>query len=95
VERGEPARVSEEEIVNCADKQVRHDQIVSLRERFVDLRARYGKGPEALRYLEALETATYEIGQKMLFILGMDRDDLGLPREEGSKEERTKANKKT
>jgi hypothetical protein len=42
------------------------------------LRDRYGKGLEALRYLEALETATYEIEEKMSFILGMDRDDLAF-----------------
>jgi putative nucleotidyltransferase with HDIG domain len=89
-ERGDPERVSEEELVNYADKRVRHDQIVSLRERFIDLRDRYGKGPEALRYLEALETATFEIEQKIFFILGMDPDDLGRLqegpiREEGSK----------
>jgi len=74
--RGEPERVSEEELVNYADKRVRHDQIVSLRERFIDLKERYGKGPGALQYLEALETATFEIERKIFFILGMDPDDL-------------------
>ncbi len=89
-ERGDPARVSEEELVNYADKRVRHDQVVSLRERFVDLKDRYGKGPEALRYLEALEKATFEIEQKIFSILGMDPDALerlpeGSTLEAGSK----------
>lgn len=74
--KGDPERVSEEELVNYADKRVRHDQIVSLRERFIDLRDRYGKGPEALRYLEALEAATFEIERKIFFILGTDPEDL-------------------
>jgi hypothetical protein len=54
------------------------------------LRDRYGKDLETLRYLEALETTTYEIEQKIFFILDMDRDDLGFLRDMGSKEERTK-----
>jgi uncharacterized protein len=74
--RGDPERVSEEELVNYADKRVRHDQIVSLRERFIDLRNRYGKSPEALRYLEALEAATFEIEGKIFSILGMNPNDL-------------------
>jgi putative nucleotidyltransferase with HDIG domain len=84
--RGDPERVSEEELVNYADKRVRHDQIVSLRERFIDLRDRYGNGAGALQYLEALETATFEIERKIFFILGMDPDDLLRTVEEGKAE---------
>jgi HD superfamily phosphodiesterase len=39
---GDPSSVSEEEIVNYADKRVMHDRIVSLEERFSDLKERYG-----------------------------------------------------
>jgi uncharacterized protein len=85
-ERGVPERVTEEELVNYADKRVRHDQIVSLRERFVDLRDRYGKGPEPLRHLEALETVTFEIEEKIFSILGVDPDDLERLREESTAE---------
>ncbi len=79
-------------MVNYADKRVRHDQIVSLRERFLDLKDRYGRGPEALRYLEALERESFEIERKIFFFLGMDPDDLSFLHEasmgeEGSKEE--------
>ncbi|TAL18106.1 HDIG domain-containing protein [bacterium] len=35
-------RVDEAEIINYADKRVRHEEIVSLEERFVDLLERYG-----------------------------------------------------
>jgi hypothetical protein len=54
------------------------------------LRDRYGKGLEALRYLEALEAAAYEIEQRILFIVDMDRDDIGLLRQKGPKEKRIK-----
>lgn len=40
-------RVTEEELVNYADKRVMHERIVSLEERFEDLKERYGKTPEA------------------------------------------------
>ena len=89
-ERGDPARVSEEELVNYADKRVRHDQIVSLRERFVDLRDRYGRGAEALRSLDALERTTVEIEQKIFSILGMDPDALERLREESIPESGSK-----
>ena len=52
---GDPSSVSEEEVVNYADKRVRHDQIVSLEERFQDLKNRYGKDQRSIHYLERLE----------------------------------------
>ena len=44
---GDPSSVSEEEIVNYADKRVMHDRIVSLEERFSDLKERYGRKSES------------------------------------------------
>ncbi len=38
--------LNESILVNYADKRVRHDQVVTLRERFMDLANRYGKTPE-------------------------------------------------
>jgi uncharacterized protein len=74
---GDPSRVTEEEVVNYADKRVRHDRIVSLRDRFVDLRHRYGKeGDEDLEAWEGLERMTFEIERKIFSILGMDPADL-------------------
>ena len=72
----DPVRVSEEEVVNYADKRVRHDRIVSLRERFNDLKERYGKGPKGLQPLEQLEKVTLEIEYKIFAILGMDPENL-------------------
>ena len=54
---GDPSSVSEEEVVNYADKRVRHDQIVSLEERFKDLKRRYGKDQSSIDYLERMEKA--------------------------------------
>lgn len=38
--------VTEAELLNYSDKRVRHEELVSLDERFDDLLARYGKGSE-------------------------------------------------
>ena len=73
---GDPSCVSEEEIVNYADKRVMHDRIVSLEERFNDLKARYGLNPKAMDYLERLQTEIYGIENKIFFILKFDRNDL-------------------
>ncbi len=47
-----------EEIVYYADKRVKHTEIVPLKERFRDLRARYGKDTYALIRLRWLEDLT-------------------------------------
>ncbi len=71
------SRVTEEEVVNYADKRVRHDRIVSLEDRFVDLRQRYGKkGNDDLEAWKGLERMTFEIESKIFSILGMDPADL-------------------
>jgi len=74
--KGDPQRVSEEEIVNYADKRIQHDRLVSLKERFIDLRNRYGTGPDAIGYLETLEIGSLEIERKIFSILDMDPGDL-------------------
>jgi putative nucleotidyltransferase with HDIG domain len=73
---GDPSCVSEEEIVNYADKRVMHDRIVPLGQRFDDLKARYGLNPRAMDYLERLQTEVYGIENKIFFILQIDPDDL-------------------
>jgi uncharacterized protein len=72
----DPSWVSEEEVVNYADKRVQHDRIVSLRERFVDLKDRYGKGQIASKKMKKLEKDTLEIEKKIFSILEIDPDDL-------------------
>ncbi len=70
-----PSCVSEEEIVNYADKRVMHDQIVSLKERFNDLKARYGLNHKAMDYLERLQKEIYGIENKIFSILKIDPND--------------------
>jgi putative nucleotidyltransferase with HDIG domain len=72
----DPSRISEEEVVNYADKRVRHDRIVSLEERFEDLKGRYGKNERALELLEELRRATFKMERKIFSILKIDPDHL-------------------
>jgi putative nucleotidyltransferase with HDIG domain len=73
---GDPSSVSEEEIVNYADKRVMHDRLVSLEERFSDLKARYGLNPKAMDYLERLQKEIDGIENKIFFILQIDPNDI-------------------
>jgi len=68
----DPLCVCEEEIVNYADKRVMHDRIVSLEERFRDLKERYGKLRRADDYLEHLRKEIYGIENKIFLILQTD-----------------------
>ncbi len=72
----DPARVSEEEVVNYADKRVMHDRIVSLEERLTDLRDRYGRNQKAMDYLGQMEKVIQEIENKIFLILQIDPNDL-------------------
>jgi uncharacterized protein len=72
-------RVSEEEIVNYADKRVQHDRIVSLSERFRDLRDRYGKNERSLELIEALEQATSKVERKIFSQVEISPEDLQSP----------------
>ena len=75
----DPYRVSEEEIVNYADKRVQHDHIVSLRERFRDLKDRYGKSERSLELLEMLEQETSKVEGKIFCHLEISPEDLQRP----------------
>jgi len=57
--------ITEEEIVHYADKRVMHDKIVTLKERFEDLKKRYGKNREAILRLENLEKLNYLIEKRI------------------------------
>ena len=74
--KNDPSFVTEEEVVNYADKRVQHDRIVSLEERFNDLMDRYGKGQKASQEIEKLRKGTFEIENKIFSILGIDPNDL-------------------
>ena len=72
----DPLSISEEEIVNYADKRVMHDRIVSLEERFNDLKERYGRDREAMDYLDRMGREIHGIEQKIFFILKIDPNEL-------------------
>lgn len=77
VSRGQdPSSVSEEEVVNYADKRVLHDRIVSLKERFRDLKVRYGKDQKSIERMEQLEKNTFETEHKIFSILKINPDEL-------------------
>ena len=57
--------VTEAVLVHYADKRVKHTTIVSLAERFRDLKERYGKTPSALAWLESLEGKTVELEKRI------------------------------
>jgi putative nucleotidyltransferase with HDIG domain len=75
-EEADPLTISEEEIVNYADKRVMHDRIVSLEERFNDLKDRYGRDQRAIDYLDRMEREICGIERKIFFILQIDPNDL-------------------
>lgn len=75
-EQRDPSTVSEEEVVNYADKRVQHDRIVSLEERFDDLKNRYGKDQRVLEQFKQLEKITFKIENKIFSIVGIDPNDL-------------------
>jgi len=74
--KGDSSSVSEEEVVNYADKRVRHDEIVSLDERFNDLKKRYGRNEESIAYLERMEKTILEVETKIFLILKIHPDDV-------------------
>jgi uncharacterized protein len=73
---GDSSSISEEEVVNYADKRVMHDQIVSLEVRFNDLRDRYGRDEGAIKYLERMERGIHEIENKIFSHLDICPHDL-------------------
>lgn len=75
MERDSPS-VSEEEVVNYADKRVLHDRIVSLKERFSDLRQRYGHRRRAMDEMDAMESSSFAIEEKIFSLSGGDPADL-------------------
>jgi uncharacterized protein len=71
-------KVTEEEIVNYADKRVMHDRIVNLEERFQDLKLRYGKNADSqARIAASLERARL-IESKIFRHLDMQPEDLAV-----------------
>ncbi len=68
--------IREEEIVYYADKRVKHTEIVSLKERFEDLRERYGRTVSSLVRLYRLEELTKLLERRLFKKLPFGPDDL-------------------
>jgi putative nucleotidyltransferase with HDIG domain len=58
-------KVSEEEVVNYADKRVQHTDVVTLEQRFVDLMSRYGRDKNSANHILQLKAQTLEIEKKI------------------------------
>ncbi len=72
--------ITEDEVVNYADKRVMHDRIVSLDKRYADLKARYGTNPESLAFLRQMEDETRELERKIFGKLDMAPSEVpGVP----------------
>ena len=84
----DPQQISEEEVVNYADKRVQHDRVVSLDERFEDLKRRYGKSERAIELLEGLRQSTFEIERRIFSILEMDPNRLQIHMDEADQSDR-------
>lgn len=73
--------LSEEEIINYSDKRVMHTTVVSLADRFADLRERYGANgldENAMERIARLEVKTYELETRIFARLKLTPD--ALPR---------------
>ncbi|PLX43914.1 MAG: metal-dependent phosphohydrolase [Deltaproteobacteria bacterium] len=75
-EWSESAPVDEAEIINYADKRVRHDEIVSLGERFDDLVSRYGKTERARARMERLREEMFRLEKKLFRHLPFSPDHI-------------------
>ena len=69
-------RVTEEEVVNYADKRVRHSTVVSLHQRFEDLVQRYGRNREAQNHIMLQHTRTRALEDKIFSCLRRSPDEL-------------------
>lgn len=58
-------RITEEEVVNYADKRVRHSTVVSLDQRFADLMQRYGRNQESQQYIMLQKARTWALEDKI------------------------------
>ncbi len=69
-------RIIEAEVVHYADKRVRHTTVVSLFERFQDLKERYGKSPAALALMEDLERESLLLEERLFRKISLSPDAL-------------------
>jgi uncharacterized protein len=72
----DPRPLREAELVNYADKRVLHDTVVTLEERFADLKVRYGRTPEAMVRIKATEIRARALENKIFAPLQLSPLDL-------------------
>jgi putative nucleotidyltransferase with HDIG domain len=68
--------LDEAEVVNYADKRVLHDQVVSLEERMIYIKERYGRKPQFSRKLDWIWRKTEEIETRIFRHLPFTPEDL-------------------
>jgi uncharacterized protein len=68
--------VREAELVNYADKRVLHDEVVTLPDRFADLKVRYGRTPAALERIQATEIRARALEAKLFASLALTPGEL-------------------
>ena len=71
--------ISEEELINYSDKRVMHARVVTLSERFTDLRNRYGfknLDTKIINRIRMLESETYELENKIFSKLNFRPEEL-------------------
>lgn len=69
--------IGEAMVVHYADKRVKHTVLVSLEDRFRDLKERYGEHPAARQWLEDLERQTKDLEVRIFGRLAISPDSLG------------------
>jgi len=72
----DPRPIREAEVVNYADKRVLHDNVVTLQDRFADLKVRYGRTPEALVRINVTETRSRALEEKIFACLALTPSNL-------------------
>ena len=72
----DPRPLREAEVVNYADKRVLHEAVVTLEDRFADLKVRYGRTPEALARIQATEVKSRALEEKIFAPLQLSPLDL-------------------
>jgi len=78
--------LSEEVILNYSDKRVMHTTVVSLADRFADLKERYGANgfdENAMERITRLEAETYELETRIFATLDFTPEELPLLLEQG------------
>jgi len=70
------APLSNAQVVNYADKRVRHTSVVSLEERFQDLAVRYGISPASQERLQKLKDGVFQLETRIFRGLGIGPEAL-------------------